>query len=196
MTNKNDFWMQTYTGKKFYINDPKPEDIDIRDIAHALSLTCRFSGHCNSFYSVAEHSVRMVNYVYKLDGYQVKNALTQKDLRGKFALLHDAAKAYMTDMPKPIKWMMPEYAKLEKVLLNTILAKFGLDRHKNEKEWDDVMLADVKILATEKKSIMSPEPDNWNLPEDPYDDIIIPLTTPQDAERAFLEWANYFGLLK
>ena len=50
-------WIQTYSGKKFYPLDPRPEDIDIRDIAHALSLNCRFNGHCRCFYSVAEHSV-------------------------------------------------------------------------------------------------------------------------------------------
>jgi len=186
-------WIQTYTGKKFYIEDPKPEDIDIRDIAHALSLTCRFRGHCNSFYSVAEHSVRIVNQVYpKAHRFSEGNMW----LRGKFALLHDAAEAYMADIPKPVKMILPEYSKLEKALLDKIFAKFGLDRYENKAEWDSVMLADVKMLATEKNSIMSPEPDDWKLTEEPYNDVIIPLSTPQDAERVFLEWADRFGLLK
>jgi len=195
MTDKKDSWIQTYTGKKFYIDNPKPEDIDIRDIAHSLSLKCRFNGHCNSFYSVAEHSVRIVKHVYPRVQ-RSSQSIGDMEIKGKFALLHDAAEAYMTDLPKPIKRIMPEYSKLENVLLDKILDKFGLDRYKNKTEWNEVMLSDVKILATEKKCIMSPEPDDWKLPEDPYDDIIVPLSTPQDAERVYLDWANNFGLLK
>lgn len=52
-------WMQTFTGRQFWPMDPRPEDLDILDIAHALSLLCRFGGHCQRFYSVAEHSVHV-----------------------------------------------------------------------------------------------------------------------------------------
>jgi len=116
------------------------------------------------------------------------------EILGRFALLHDAAEAYIRDLPKPIKRIMPEYSKFESVLLDAILNRFGLDRQKNKEEWDTVMMADVKILATEKNSIMAPEPDSWNLPEKPFDDIIVPLSSPRDAERVYLEWANRFGL--
>ncbi len=52
-SNRKGEWIQTYTGKQFWPLDPRPEDIDIEDIAHALALTCRFNGHCDYFYSVA-----------------------------------------------------------------------------------------------------------------------------------------------
>ena len=48
-------WMQTYSGKRYYPVDPRIEDVDINDIAHALSHLCRYGGHCSRFYSVAEH---------------------------------------------------------------------------------------------------------------------------------------------
>ena len=50
-------WIETYSGKRFYILDPRPQDVDIVDIAHALSLLTRFTGHTREFYSVAQHSV-------------------------------------------------------------------------------------------------------------------------------------------
>lgn len=50
-------WMQTYTGRQFWPLDPLPEDVFIEDIAHALSMQCRYAGHVTRFYSVAEHSV-------------------------------------------------------------------------------------------------------------------------------------------
>lgn len=50
-------WMQTASGRMFWPVDPRPEDVEINDIAHALSLTCRYCGHVREFYSVAQHSV-------------------------------------------------------------------------------------------------------------------------------------------
>lgn len=46
-------WIQTYTNKQFWPLDPRPEDVCIEDIAHALSLQCRFTGHVREFYSTA-----------------------------------------------------------------------------------------------------------------------------------------------
>ena len=50
-------WMQTFTGRQFFPLDPHPNDVDPVDIAHALSLICRYGGHTRRFYSVAEHCV-------------------------------------------------------------------------------------------------------------------------------------------
>ena len=49
--------MNTYTGKKFDPLQMKPEDVDLVDIAHALSLLCRGGGHIDRFYTVALHSI-------------------------------------------------------------------------------------------------------------------------------------------
>lgn len=48
-------WILTFTGRRFYPLDPRPEDVCLEDIAHALSLICRYNGHSRFFYSVAEH---------------------------------------------------------------------------------------------------------------------------------------------
>ena len=53
-------WFQTKTGKLVDVQNPTPDIVDLEDIAHALSMTCRYAGHCREFYSVAEHSVLVV----------------------------------------------------------------------------------------------------------------------------------------
>lgn len=56
-------WMQVYSGKQFWPLDPRPEEIEIEDIAHSLANMCRFAGHSEKFYSVADHSHRVAEYV-------------------------------------------------------------------------------------------------------------------------------------
>lgn len=101
-------WIMTHTGKKFKPFNPRTEDIDIEDIAHALSNICRFNGHVNQFYSVAEHSVLV-------------SVLCPEELKLK-GLLHDAAEAYLGDVPSPLKTESQEAA--EAILLNKIFEKF------------------------------------------------------------------------
>src|SRR5579885_2784587 len=82
-------WIQTYCGVAFYPLDPRPEEILIEDIAHALSMLCRFTGHVKRFYSVAQHCV------YVSHRCDPKDAL--------WGLLHDAAEAYLNDISRPVK---------------------------------------------------------------------------------------------
>ena len=84
--------IRTYTGKYINVFDPDPEMIDIEDIAHSLSNTCRWGGHCRKFYSVAQHSVMVVDWLPVSD--------SKLRLAG---LMHDATEAYLTDLSKPIK---------------------------------------------------------------------------------------------
>lgn len=49
-------WIQTFTGKRFDFLAPHEDDVDLEDIAHSLSMQCRFNGHGRVFYSVAEHT--------------------------------------------------------------------------------------------------------------------------------------------
>src|SRR5689334_10911717 len=79
--------MTTFSGEPFWPLDPQPEDIRIVDIAHALSLQCRFNGHTKFHYSVAQHSLIMSFNV------PLQFALE--------ALLHDAAEAYIGDLIRP-----------------------------------------------------------------------------------------------
>ena len=104
--------IQTHSGKFFNFLDPKPEQINIEDIVWGLSMKCRFGGHTNIFYSVAQHSVltsELVESKYKLS-----------------ALMHDAAEAYTGDVPTPLKRLLPDFKQVEKRIEEAIFTKFNL----------------------------------------------------------------------
>jgi len=88
-------WMTTATGRKVWPLDLRPDEVDLEDIAIALSNLCRFGGRCRQFYSVAQHSLWVAD--------QVKELRPELEL---CALLHDAAEAYVGDVVSPIKpWL-------------------------------------------------------------------------------------------
>lgn len=113
-------WLQTFSGVAFYPFDPHPEDINIQDIAHQLSMICRYGGAVSSFYSVAEHSLILARYVRKVRPNNPRLALQ--------ALLHDAAEAYICDIPRPLKLMpqMDGYRAMEDRIEAAIAEKFWL----------------------------------------------------------------------
>jgi hypothetical protein len=130
--------IRTYTGKYLDVFNPDPEQIDILDIAHALANTCRFGGHTREFYSVAQHSIMVAE-------------LVPPELKLQ-ALMHDAAEAYLTDIPTPIKKRLPGYVELEDNLMKVIAARFGFD-------WpmaDEVKAADKAELEYEWYNYMNP----------------------------------------
>jgi hypothetical protein len=121
-------WMQTYTGRRYYPLDPRAAEIEAADIAHALSLLCRYGGHVDRFYSVAEHCVLMSEAVAP------ENALA--------ALLHDATEAYVCDVPRPLKRQLRNYADLEAAVWLAICDRYQLFPVLP----DEVKAADNRIL--------------------------------------------------
>lgn len=160
-------WIQTYSGRQFFPLEPRPGDIDVGDIAHSLSLQCRFNGHCRPFYSVAEHSVRVSRIV--------------EGPARLWGLLHDAAEAYISDLPRPLKATAPGFRAAEDRLLEVIVTRFGL-------EWPmpaAVAHADDVLLATEMRDLMAPSPASWPLEAAPLAETIVPLGH-LEAEQLFL----------
>ena len=133
--------MRTYTGGQFWPFDPDPEDVRIEDIAHALSLQCRFAGHVPEFYSVAQHCLLV-------------EQLTVPPSRETClaALLHDAAEAYVLDMPRPLKRDLPDYRRVERAVTAAVALRFGLpldfDRSEKIKSTDNI------VLVYEAKSLL------------------------------------------
>ena len=130
-------WIRTYTGKQFWPLMPRIEDIDIEDIAHSLSMQCRFGGHARYHYSVAQHCVLICERT-KADGLTTTTRLA--------ALLHDASEAYLVDFPRPVKQLMPEYAVAEERLQSVIHRRFQVDVDDKTaaliKKLDDAILYD------------------------------------------------------
>lgn len=170
MKEHEDF-ITTFTGKKFHFLDPKPGEIDIRDIAHHLSLKCRFTGACKVFYSVAEHSIRVAEILP-----------AELLLSG---LLHDSTEAYMPDVPRPIKEAFG-LRKYENIIMDVIAKKYGLTPYAPE-----IKIADDTLIATEGRDLM-PSTDGWmELPE-PLKEKIVPVSS-QLAEVAFLARFRVYG---
>ena len=108
-------YILTYQKKEFYPLNPKIEDIDIIDIAHALSLLCRANGHFKHFYSVGLHSLNCA-YEAIARGYS-KNVVLG-------CLLHDGSEAYLADITRPVKKHLTKYLEIEEVLQNKIFEKW------------------------------------------------------------------------
>ena len=129
-------WIETFTGKKFYLLEPRAEDVDARDIAHALGQVCRFAGHTRRFYSVAEHCVHVSRLCDPEDA-----------LAG---LLHDAAETYIGDVTRPMKNALPGVREMEEKIRRVIFEAFGLKPEMPE----SVKRADLEMLWVEKKELM------------------------------------------
>ena len=117
-------YITTYTGKHFDPVNPEIELIDIKDIAHALSLICRGNGQVKSFFSVGQHCINAAKEA-KLRGYSNRVILA--------CLIHDAGESYLSDVPRPLKPSMPEYVRTEEHLLDFIYEKY-LGNKLNEEE--------------------------------------------------------------
>jgi len=168
-------WMQTYTGKAFYPLDPDLEMIDIVDIAHALSMQCRYAGHCTRFYSVAEHSVHV--------------SMLCPDHHALWGLLHDASEAYLADVIKPIKPYLTGYAVIEARIMECICHRFGLSLEMPEV----VKQIDRDILGNERDQIMNAPPRPWYATGDPIAGLTLQCWQPQLAKEIFL--THFYALI-
>jgi uncharacterized protein len=175
-------YIMTFSRKKFYPFQPITEDINIADISHALSNLCRFVGHTEDFYSVAQHSV-IVSEILASQGFA-------SDIQ--FAgLMHDATEAYLGDIATPIKVKLDTYNLAEDHLAEAIARKFNID-------WDlstikAVGRADIIAFHSEARDLMG-NPQEWQ-ERDTYEVIserILPLN-PREARLFFL---NRFDMLR
>jgi hypothetical protein len=168
-------WYQTFQGERFNPLLAEPSDIQIEDIAHALSQICRYGGHCRKFYSVAQHSVIVAAHLappFQFEG-----------------LMHDSPEAYIGDMVKPLKIQMPEFNRVENHVWRVIAKRFHLPNTMSPK----VKKADAQALGTERRDLL----DNrfhyhWKFLEGVkiWKKTVVPWSSPK-AEREFLKWFHY-----
>lgn len=172
-------WIQTMTGRKFRPFEPAIEAIDIRDVARGLATTCRYRGQIarRDFYSVAEHSVlvsHLVPFEFAREG-----------------LMHDAAEAYIGDIPRPIKRQpqLAGFVACEDEIHKVIAQKYGLrvdpTAHAAVKEFDDRILVD-EIRALMMDPQLYYEESTWLQGLEATGVRIIGLS-PSQAEEYFME---------
>lgn len=167
-------YLQTVSGRWVNPFDPDPAQLDIGDIARALSNQCRFGGHCRVFYSVAQHSVHVSELIEQRAG-------TLEEVFA--ALMHDASEAYLGDMPHPIKHRSPlgaAFREAEKHLERAIHERFAIRTASPE-----IKHADRALLATERRAFMV---ETWDWPElagvQPLE-LELAAWPPDQAEREF-----------
>ena len=135
-------WIMTYTGRKFDPLNPDEKEINITDIAHALSLKCRFTGHCKEFYSVAQHSVLVSEAsIHPLEG-----------------LMHDASEAYLPDVTRPVKYRLNGFKEIEDNLLKVIFKKYNLIYPISK----EIKTIDSRLCLSEGRDLM-PDISEWKL---------------------------------
>lgn len=165
-------WMQTQSGLRFYPLDPRPEDVDMGDVSHALAHLCRYAGHVDRFYSVAEHCVLLSHAV--------------PDHLALDALMHDTAEAYVVDVPRPLKRNLPGYAEIEDRVLDVIMTALGRTNRYPYTIPAEVKFADARILLDERNALMRHAEHVWDVDNlEPLGVEIVGMTPPL-ARAAFL----------
>jgi 5'-nucleotidase len=135
-------WTHSFTGKKLFPLDMRPDDIDIVDIAHALSNINRFAGHTSRPYSVAQHSVLVSHHCAPQDAI--------------WGLLHDASEYVVCDLCRPVKRLpgLADYRAAEYRAMLAVCDRFGLELTMPP----SVQRADELLLVSEAKYFFGHQP--------------------------------------
>lgn len=137
-------YIQVNSGRRFYVLDPRAEDITVADVAHALSNICRFTGHGDRFYGVGEHSIHCARVARKL-GYSTLQQL--------YCLLHDGSESVVNDLARPVKQNIPQYKEVEDRIMTVIWEVAGLPAPTDE-DYAIVKLVDNTLLINEMEQLM------------------------------------------
>ena len=166
--------------------DPCPADLDLGDIARALANLCRYTGLCSDFYSVAEHSVHCAELARRdRQPVEVQRAV----------LMHDATEAYLGDVSRPLKRLLPDYKALERRMAEAVAERFGLPGADDRKTHEIVKIYDDEMLGHENAQLCAGAGDGPSIP--------VPLRTrapramgwrPHVARAAFLAAAEKLGV--
>lgn len=191
-------WIETYSGKRFDLLNPQPEQVDLADIARSLARINRFTGHTSVPYSVAEHAMHVEWFV---GGDPLLRAL---------ALHHDDAEAYVGDVSAPMKlamramsslWGAPHnrspFDSIEEHVQDTILAALSLPPPTPEQE-KLIKRADLTLLAAERQTFLpNTGAHEWNLQHEPPAELLKRLRDPywRDARPGEIE-KRFYGAAK
>ena len=169
-------FVPTISGNRLALLEPKARDIDIRDIARGLAHTARWGGQTTHYYSIAQHSVSVAELISTVSGVSYSLELRR------WALLHDAAQAYIGHITGPMRSMYPAIIGLEGIIMRVIADKFALGWPMPE----EVCIANQIVKSMEARELI-PGADlvGMGLDPDAPRGLIAPLS-PEVAEALFL----------
>ena len=183
------FFIQTFTGIDFDLLEPKVETINLIDIAHSLSMNCRYNGHASRHYSVAEHSVLLAKEMLKQ-----RKSMDEEECRGASIglLFHDAHEAYTGDVTSPLKRLgyLAEIAKNVDARIERVMCKkLGISRTLLHSPL--VKEYDMRILHDEKRALLSNKGKSWNIEQ--YEPLGVQIQgwKASRARREFMEMVSY-----
>jgi len=179
-------WIYTYTGKHYHVINPSIDEVDAVDISHALSMLCRWTGHCRAFYSVGQHCV------YVSDWLAYHNYSKSVQYAG---LLHDSPGAYIADLNRPLKHSpgLAGYNDIEHKNMMVIAAALGCQYPFN---YEAIKIADAQVAVAEFKTLFpGATMEGWDvawqrMPSLPFD------INPWRPERARSIWMMRFKDLR
>lgn len=171
------FWVYTAAGLCFDFANPRPEMVEPRALAWQLSGEGRWANNTHWHLSVAQHSLI------------VANAIPQVEWRI-YGLLHDAAEAFVRDLPTPFKlWLASQGADvpgLERKILNgAIYPHFDIPPPDGliATAVDD---ADARALATEYRDVVRGKGTEWTPKATPLR-TTVRFRKREDVEQEFLD---------
>ena len=176
MTERKGDWMQTFTGRQYWPLDPRADEVDPVDIAHHLSMICRYCGASTRFYSVAEHTLGVLYVGLREADRRLPAFARYSRLVIAALLLHDAAEAYCHDLIRPIKRSVVGYDEIEPLNMLAILQRFRLDPLDIHCFVELMKRADNAMLLAEQAALMKPAPAQW-MP------VVVPDAMVRDAAR-------------
>lgn len=165
----------TANQRRFWPLDPRAEEVNLDDIAHALSFKCRWGCFSCTFHSVAEHSLstaKVARWIAcgepRSKCFMVELMDAEVDAYGPgfardcydYALVHDCEEAYLPDVPRPIKPFLPGWAQIADRVQRACWEALYLPPPSPEVA-EVVALADNVVLLIEKDRLFLHAPEVW-----------------------------------
>jgi hypothetical protein len=172
-----DGWIETYTGQQFFFKHAADQEIRLADVAHSLSMQCRYNGHTLRFYSVAEHAV-LLALAAERDGRTPLECLTM--------LHHDDGEYIISDLPRPIKVLLPAFKAAEAQVETAVARAFGTIYP--FPDWLKDM--DTRALVDERRQAMSASGHEWGTDGMEPVGIVLRFWGPSEAKEMFLWMHN------
>jgi hypothetical protein len=147
--------IRTFSGRTIDFLKPDPAEICIEDISQGLSQCCRFACQTRKLYSVAEHSLLVLDLVKR----EVLPDRAKASMQ--LALLHDASEAYTGDMSAPLKTLCPDFKAVEKRLEAAVAIRFKLSD--DPRDHMLVKACDLQARALEGAAFMPGREDEYGM---------------------------------